>query len=47
MRENCDGKKLTRAPKYILHNTFGGGRRYVIMEYLEYSVEEYLSTIKN
>ena len=47
MRDNCDGKKLTRAPKYILHNTFGGGRRYVIMEYLEYSVEEYLNTMKS
>ena len=46
MRQNCDGRKLTRAPKYILHNTFGGGRRYVIMDYLEDSVEEYLNKFR-
>lgn len=37
------GAQLSCAPKYVLHNTFGGGRRYLVMEYLEHSVEEYLA----
>lgn len=39
------GPQLTCAPKYVLHNTFGGGRRYLVMEYLEHSVEEYLALV--
>ncbi len=41
------GPNLSCAPKYILHNTFGGGRRYLVMQYLELSVEEYLSQQKD
>ena len=37
------GPQLTCAPKYVLHNTFGGGRRYLVMQYLEHAVEEYLA----
>ena len=37
------GPQLSCAPKYVVHNTFGGGRRYLVMQYLEHSVEEYLA----
>ena len=33
--------KLTRIPKYILHSTIKS-RRYLIMEYLDSSLEEYI-----
>ena len=39
MRDNC--AKMDRMPKYIEHNTCNS-RRYLIMQYLEYSPEEYL-----
>ena len=41
MRNYCDGIKLSCAPKYDLHNV-QGGRRHLIMEYLEKDLEDYI-----
>ena len=46
MREYCKqpNKKLTMVPDYILHDTVKG-RRFLVMEYIDKSVEEYLAAI--
>ena len=45
MKEFCKAEKLTQAPKFIKSSSVAG-RRFLIMEFLPYDVDEYIIRIE-